>query len=367
MNDIKSGLETLKKVYHLLDDDESQEIYANRLAYYITDQRTYLENFVNTYVRKLLGQFAFSDQGISQLVKSLPPERSVVLFGAGRDGAKLLRTFRNDSRFIGFCSSTKEKQQNGYMGFPVMSPSELLSRRDLSVVISTIKGRSEVLEILRSGGYPESLIFLRPDSYYLKTGVEEQYFGPEFMRYETREVFIDAGCFDFGSSLALAKHCASVKSYAFEPDPENYQRCQKAIEERNHKCLPEVRLFPYGTWSEKTTLHFVATGTGSAHTAMDGITGTEISAISIDEAVDPGDRITMIKMDVEGAELESLKGAKQTIMRDKPKLAICIYHKPEDLWEIPLYIKALVPEYRLYIRHHGISDCETVLYAVMPT
>ena len=55
-----------------------------------------------------------------------------------------------------------------------------------------------------------------------------------------------------------------------------------------------------------------------------------------------------------------------TIQRDKPKLAICIYHKPEDMTEIPLYIKSLVPEYKLYIRHHSNRYGETVLYAVPP-
>lgn len=71
-----------------------------------------------------------------------------------------------------------------------------------------------------------------------------------------------------------------------------------------------------------------------------------------------------IKMDVEGAEIESLKGARQTILRDKPKLAICIYHKPQDLIELPRYIKTIVPEYKLYIRHHSNGPGENVLYAV---
>ena len=86
----------------------------------------------------------------------------------------------------------------------------------------------------------------------------------------------------------------------------------------------------------------------------------------IDEAVDTNNRVTFIKMDIEGSELEALKGAQQTIQRDRPKLAICIYHKPEDMTDIPLYIKSLVPEYRLYVRHHSNRCSETVLYAVMP-
>ena len=74
----------------------------------------------------------------------------------------------------------------------------------------------------------------------------------------------------------------------------------------------------------------------------------------------------MIKLDIEGAELEALKGARETILRHKPKLAICIYNKPEDMIDIPLYIKELVPEYKLYVRHYTNTNDETVLYAVMP-
>ena len=70
-------------------------------------------------------------------------------------------------------------------------------------------------------------------------------------------------------------------------------------------------------------------------------------------------------MDVEGAELESLKGAKEVIKRDIPKLAICIYHKPEDVITLPLYIKELVPQYKFYLRSYSNADNEMVLYAVL--
>lgn len=73
--------------------------------------------------------------------------------------------------------------------------------------------------------------------------------------------------------------------------------------------------------------------------------------------------ITFIKMDIEGAEYAALKGASRIIGSQKPKLAICIYHKPQDIWELPELILQLNSEYRFYIRHYSYKDNETVLYA----
>lgn len=73
---------------------------------------------------------------------------------------------------------------------------------------------------------------------------------------------------------------------------------------------------------------------------------------------------TLIKMDIEGAEQEALVGARKTIQTYRPKLVICLYHKPEDLFEIPLYIKSLNSDYNLYIRQYSNTKYETVCYAV---
>ena len=71
-------------------------------------------------------------------------------------------------------------------------------------------------------------------------------------------------------------------------------------------------------------------------------------------------------MDIEGAELKALKGAQHIIKTQRPKLAICLYHNPEDLWEIPNYIKQIVPEYKIYFRQHMELECESVCYVVIP-
>ena len=71
-----------------------------------------------------------------------------------------------------------------------------------------------------------------------------------------------------------------------------------------------------------------------------------------------------IKMDIEGAELAALEGAQNCIREQHPKLIICVYHKPEDIIEIPAYILSLCPDYKLYLRHYSLGHTETVLYAV---
>ncbi len=116
--------------------------------------------------------------------------------------------------------------------------------------------------------------------------------------------------------------------------------------------------------NSKDTLSFSGNGHGDSR-IVQGNVGEAISCkvISLDSFL-PG-KVTFVKMDVEGAELEALKGSRKVIVQYRPKLAICVYHKKADLIEIPLFIKSLVPEYRLYIRHYGNSMCETVLYAVL--
>lgn len=68
-------------------------------------------------------------------------------------------------------------------------------------------------------------------------------------------------------------------------------------------------------------------------------------------------------MDIEGAEVGALLGARKTIMKNKPKMAICVYHKFEDLYKIPCLIKEIEPSYKLILRQHEEWPCETVCYA----
>lgn len=345
------------KVYQMLEDEESKEIYLARLNFLVSNDYQYLRRIIEKYVPQVS---ALNGGTIAELIASLPDEREIILYGAGEDAKASLHYWEKDKRFLRFCDGDEEKQRKGCCGYPVISPEELLQRKEASVVISTHRYYNEIRKFLTDAGFPSDQIYMMsPYMFCIDTG---QYFNPDFIKFAEGEIFVDAGCKDLGSSMELTRYCRHLKKvYAFEPDAENYKTC---MERKSNFKSTEVEVFPFGTWSERKKLCFDASGDGSSHVSSDGSASIEV--MPIDEAVDQNEKITFIKMDVEGSELESLKGAKRTIRKDNPKLAVCIYHKPEDMVTIPLYIKELVPEYKLYIRHHSNGAGETVLYAVMP-
>ena len=119
---------------------------------------------------------------------------------------------------------------------------------------------------------------------------------------------------------------------------------------------------PYGVYSDDKRISFLNVGGGTScicDNSEDVIDVRKLDTILSDE------NVTFIKMDIDGAELDALKGAKAIIQKNKPKLAISIYHKPEDIIEIPLLLHEILPEYKFYIRHYSIYSVETVLYAII--
>lgn len=351
-----NSLTSMQQVYHLLADQESRDIYIHRLNYLITEDYKYLQHIIDNSVPELQKS---QQKRMLKFIDALPSHRPIILYGAGSDGIEILHYFENDARFIGFCDQDELKQQNGIHGYSVISPSELIQKKEISIVISTRRGLRSIEAFLRNNGVKEDCIFnLANHMIAIDPG---QYFNPEFIHYEENEIFIDAGCYNLESSKLMKQYCPRLKKvYAFEPDIANYKNC---LQNKSFFKNETVELYPYGTWSSKTKLFFHSAADGSSYVTENG--ATCIETLSIDETVSSDEMVTFIKMDVEGAELESLKGAKETIQRCKPKLAICIYHKPEDMTKIPLYIHSLVPEYKLYIRHHSTSVAETVLYAIL--
>ena len=123
----------------------------------------------------------------------------------------------------------------------------------------------------------------------------------------------------------------------------------------------KVKLFNYGLWNEHTTCRYSSNGTSSA---LDHNSNGDMVAecVALDEVL--GDeRVTYIKMDIEGAELNALWGA-ECIKSNRPNLAICVYHKPEDIYELTKLLHEWLPDHKLFLRHHSRNFTETVLYVI---
>ena len=331
---IENFLESLATIYQWMEDDESKEIYLNRLSFIISRSYDFMYRIISKYVPDMA---ELNDKAIPKLLSILPDEKDFYLYGAGEDARANLHYFVQDKRFKGFCDRSIEKQKAGVDGYRVISPEEIIKNEQCSIVISTHRGLDAIREFLLTHGVDSTRIFSMSDHMFAMQ--EEQYFNPSFMTFEDEEVFVDAGCCDMTTSKRLRSHCKNLKRiYAFEPDKKNYEICKSVCKNEFDEGI--VYLFDKGTWSENTTLFFDASNDGASHVSDEG--AESIDVIKIDDVVDPSERVTFIKMDIEGAEMESLKGAKHTIMRDVPKLAICIYHKPEDMYEIPLYIKVTI-------------------------
>lgn len=190
----------------------------------------------------------------------------------------------------------------------------------------------------------------------------DQYFVKDLVPLSPQEVFVDCGAFDGDTMREFIKvtkgHYQSI--VCFEPVEEYHKRLKKRGKAK------QVTSINAGVYKETTTLHFHAEeGKGSAISVKEDERTITVPVRAIDD-VPECQNATFIKMDVEGSELDALHGAEQTILRNKPKLAICIYHKHRDFVAIPKWIHELVPEYKLYVRHHAFSVNETVLYAIPP-
>lgn len=199
--------------------------------------------------------------------------------------------------------------------------------------------------------------FLLSDIAEIVSPGSEEYFD-EKIRLTDEEVFIDCGGFDGDTSMKFIERCGGKYKdiVIFEPE-----QCKIAAIENRLQGY-QYHLFQLGVWSNSARLHFDALETDGSHVSEQE-SGYTIKAVALDEMVYDRNP-TFIKMDIEGSEKEALKGCGRIIKEYKPKLAVCIYHKPEDLFELPLMIKEMNPAYRLYVRQYSNSRFETVLYAV---
>lgn len=244
-------------------------------------------------------------------------------------------------------------------GRKVLSVDEVIKEHGEALVIVTSSKYGATMYIqLAQRGFPCQNILL-PKYREVLAVRGNQYF--DVFEPAPDEIYIDAGTFDGGTILRFYDWTKGnyKKIYAFEPI-ENM--CEVISEKMKKEGIKNVQILNNAVWHREETLNFFEQGSGSAISSNGGIT---VQGVDIDSVVRQ-EKVTFIKMDVEGSELKALEGAEKTIRENKPRLAICIYHKRMDLLEIGTYLLELVPEYKFYIRHYFSNIWETVLYAVVP-
>ncbi len=193
-------------------------------------------------------------------------------------------------------------------------------------------------------GYWLGNIANRPDKLHHAKG--PHYLTPGFIP-AAGAIVIDGGAYDGGTGLRFTER--GYKVYGFELDKNLYPYAAKVARENNF-VVENVGLGAYNH-----TAKYRPVNSGSTRVADDGSESAQI--VTLDSYVREKNlpRVDFIKLDVEGSELDVLRGATTTITRFKPILALSAYHKWDDFWTLMEFVKALNPDYEFALRHYHVS------------
>ncbi|MDE6847163.1 MAG: FkbM family methyltransferase [Lachnospiraceae bacterium] len=346
----------IKLIYDKMADTISQEIFINKLVYSLTGHVDSLKNVIRTYPS--------GKDFIERLDQAIIAKRKICIFGTGTWGKSILNSYP-DVNFFCFVDNDLSKCGRKIGGLPVIHFNEWIKKNeDMTVIISTKLYHKEIYAQLVAHRISDELIINAGEM--INDANRIQYFDLSELKNDKieDEVFVDAGAFDGQSSAMFALWAGKYKKiFALEPDPQNREKCKETLKSID----AEYEILPFGAWDRTEELSFVSGLNGASHIENNEQIGVEkkvtVQVDKLDNLIH--EKISFIKMDIEGAEINALKGAEKMIKTYKPKLAICVYHKKEDIWEIPRLILSYVPEYKLYLRHYSLSKDETVLYCIV--
>lgn len=347
-----------------------------------------------------------------KLFKDMHEIKKAYLYGAGSGGTTSLEWINQhfECDILGFIDSSEDKQGKIIAGKEVYNLSDI-EKNHLILVTSTF--HKEISGHLENNGYynylvlpidliiwdefktisylkqPDKIDKLRNVYNLLKDDLSKEIFvrtlfyrwtwntewiiQSEYPQYcigsiarNDIENIVDAGAFDGDTIEIFKKYFYNLKSvYAFEPTSKNIL---KIIE--NFKNESKIKIYPIekGLWDKGETLNFFETDSIGGNNKVVETTNNyaiKVKVIDLDSYLNRNTKIDLIKMDIEGAELKALKGAKRTILNNKPVLQICIYHNVDHYYEIIEYIEMNFPNvYEYELGHHSDWMMETVLYAI---
>lgn len=338
--------ELVKRVNSRLKDEVSKEIFMNRLLFSLTGDYTYIKNIVIT-----------TECGKKMYEKMKKCGTPIGIFGAGRIGRKILYMYR-DITFNCFIDNNKTGE---FEGLPVLSLPDFMKKYPKGTVLISMREGHDIVEkqLSDSGISKERIINYGYENDHMSD--HNQYFDlePLWNVMHEREVFVDGGAYDGRNTKDFLNIVHSEKkregfAYVWEPEESFLPNIdQSLLEYKGH-----YEVIKKGLWCKTDKVSFITDGVSS----MIDKNGHELVEVdSIDNTI--SEPVSFIKMDIEGSEFHALSGAKETIRKYKPRLAISIYHRTEDILALPELIMEL-GQYDFYLRHYTLSDDDTVLYSV---
>ncbi|HKO63224.1 MAG TPA: FkbM family methyltransferase [Pyrinomonadaceae bacterium] len=174
--------------------------------------------------------------------------------------------------------------------------------------------------------------------------------------------FVDCGAYDGDTIRYFLRQQQNQfgKIFAFEPDGQNYRKLSDYVATLGSS---KVQTYQAAVASGPGKLKFDPTGNSGAALSNNGTVEVDVVALQ-DVLSDEKGAALYVKFDVEGAEREALDGMERLIREASPTLAVSVYHRPADLWSLPLYLRSLNPAYKLFLRTQGEDGMDVICYAV---
>ncbi len=349
------GIRYIQDIYSRLQDDESKRVYIDRMNYSLTGDAFFLKNMVDQTVRD-----AVLWKDFLRCLEGLAIDHEMVIFGAGIWGNILYRETREVLHWK--CMIDSNPGNKKVSEISIVKFDDFIKKYEGEyIIISSYKNYQEMAKQLRYYDIADDKIIDAGSVIYELTEKAAYFDLEELLPCRKREVFVDAGCFDGATTRQFFEWCGGKGySYCLEPDVQNIAFMKKKL-----NAYKNYEIIDRAAWSKTTTLFMNAKGNFATSVQAFGEQDQmeKVQAVALDDILREKE-VTFIKMDIEGAEMEALRGAKKIITEQKPRLAISIYHKSEDIWTIPQMILQYNPDYKFYVRHYSFSDYDTVLYAL---
>lgn len=358
---------------------------------------------------------------IMELCKEVPNEYALallnrvktyekkVIFGGGACGSSCIGFLKQcDIDIDYFCDNNLKFRDIKIRGVEYISPNDLLKIKEKMIVIIAVRKYQDIYEQLMAIGIEaENIAIVNADiltfqaNYFISSGqisvldlcrsvcsvvdvcedelsakilyqtlkryilnpeeiienTGKAYFIPEVGKRK-QEVFVDVGAYN-GDTLDefLREYNNSFERYyAFELNIDNYKNLCSRVEKIPDFIRNKIAVYNIGLWSEKAEIKYNSNDAGTSIASYGECKGVVDKLDNILK-----EKVTYIKMDIEGAEIAALKGSMGLLHKYRPTCAICVYHSINDIIKIPIMLKEL--GYRIIIRHHETNASEIVCYA----